>query len=158
MPYLGYLSVKMKKELSDLFSKYLPHLNIIVVFKNDKSIGSFFKVKEKLEPLLCSGIIYKYSCSSCNACYIGSTSRRLFVRIAEHRGVSSRTGQIGATQAFSAIRDHCLEKDHLLKTDNFSIIDGSSCKFDLLIKESIHIHTGKPSLNNQMSALKLYMI
>ena len=157
LPYVGYLSEKMKNELTALFSKFLPHLNIIIIFTNHMSIGSFFRIKEKLDPLLNSGIVYKYSCSSCNACYIGSSSRRLFVRISEHKGVSSRTGQISATQAFSAIREHCLDKDHVLKTENFSIIDRSYCKYDLLIKESIHISSEKPILNNQMTALKLHI-
>ena len=154
---LGYLSVKMKMESAGLFSKSLPHLNVIIIFKNDRSIGSFFGIKERLEPLLCSGIVHKYNCLSCNACYIGSTMRWLFVGISEHRGVSSRTGQIGATQPFSAICDHCLEKDHMMRKDNFCIIDRSFSQFDLLIKESIHIHTEKPTLNNQISALKLYI-
>ena len=155
LPFLGYLSVKVRDELTELFSKFLPHLNIIIIFKNDKSIGTFFKVKERLEPLLSSGIIYKYTCAGCKACYIGSTSRRLIVRISEHKGVSSRTGQISTTPTFSAIREHSLEKDHLIKTDSFSVIDRSYSKFDLLIKESLHIHTEKPCLNNQLSSYKL---
>ena len=115
--------MKMKVELTSLFSKFLPQLDIITVFKNDKSIGSFFKIKERLEPIFSSGIVYKYNCSSCNASYIGSTSRRLLVRISEHKGVSSRTGQISTTQSFSAIRDHCMEKDHLIKKGkNFQLL------------------------------------
>jgi len=158
LPFMGYLSVKVKDELNTLFSKFFPHLNVIIIFTNNRSIGSFFRVKEKLEPLLNSGIVYKYTCSSCKACYIGSSTRRLINRISEHKGVSSRTGQLTETQVFSAIRNHCLEKDHVLKAENFSIINRSYSKYDLLIKESIHIHTERPILNNQMSAFKLYMI
>ena len=157
LPYLGYLSIKVKEELTSLFSKFFPHLNIIIIFTNNNSIASFFNAKERLEPLMCSGVVYKYTCSSCNACYIGSTTRRLIVRISEHKGVSSRTGQLTLTQTFSAIREHCLEKDHVLKTENFSIIDRAYSHHDLLIKESLHINAEKPNLNNQMSAYKLYM-
>ena len=155
LPYLGYLSDKLKSELMPLFSKFCPQLNIILIFKNDCTLKSFFKVKEKLPLLLNSMVVYKYSCASCNASYIGSTTRRLFVRIAEHKGISSRTGQITQTQSNSAIRDHSLEKDHPLLTSGFSIIDRAYFKYDLLLAESLHIHNDKPSLNNYLSAVKL---
>ena len=155
LPYLGYLSDKLKLELMPLFSKFCPQLNINLIFMNERTIGSFFRVKEKLPSLLNSMVVYKYSCASCNASYIGSTTRRLNVRIAEHKGISSRTGQITQTQSNSAIRDHALEKDHPLLTSNFSIVDRAYFKYDLLLTESLHIHQDKPSLNNYLSAVKL---
>ena len=92
LPYLGYVSDKMKAELAVIFTKFLPHLNIRITFNNSKTIGSLFRLKDKLPTLLNAMVVYKYSCPSCNASYIGSTTRRLHVRIAEHKGVSSRTG------------------------------------------------------------------
>ena len=155
LPYLGYLSDKLKLELTSLFSKFCPQLNVLLIFKNDQTISSFFRVKEKIPLLLNSMVVYKYSCASCNASYIGSTTRRLFVRICEHKGISSRTGQITQTQSNSAIRDHSLEKDHPLLTSNFTIIDKAYYKYDLLLCESLHILSEKPSLNNYLSAIKL---
>ena len=155
LPYLGYLSDKLKSELMPILLKFCPQLDIIIVFKNERTIGSFFRVKEKIPTLLNSMVVYKYSCASCNASYIGSTTRRLFVRIAEHKGVSSRTGQITQTQSNSAIRDHSFDKDHPLLSSNFSIIDRAYFKYDLLLTESLHIHKDKPSLNNYLSAVKL---
>ena len=92
------------------FPKFCPQLNVMLIFKNDQTIGIFFKVKEKIPQLLNSMIVYKYNCASCSASYIGSTTRRFYVRISEHKGISSRTGQVTQTQSNSAIKDHSLKK------------------------------------------------
>ena len=91
--------------------------------------------------------MYLYTCGQCGAQYYGQTMRHLRTRIAEHRGLSSRTGHAISNPTKSAIRDHALHKGHDIQTQNFSL-KYSSDAFNLKLAESILIFDNKPSLNN----------
>ena len=45
-------------------------------------------LKPPVEKMLRSGVVYKITCSRCNACYVGQTSRHLQTRIREHRTIT----------------------------------------------------------------------
>ena len=126
------------------------------MFKNSFTIGSFFKCKDKVPDSMCSDIIYKYDCSSCNARYIGSSIRTLHQRMSEHRGVSFRTGRFISNPSHSEIRNHVLSADHVLKIENFSILDTARDRNDLRILESLYIFKLKPNLNSYASSEPLY--
>ena len=51
-----------------------------------------------------SSVIYNFRCNRCNAVYIGKTSRHLSTRIADHIGISFRTGL--TSLLCSQIRNH----------------------------------------------------
>ena len=53
-----------------------------------------------------SSLIYKYSCVQCTSEYIGSTTRLLASRLAEHSGRSLRTNRILSHTSHSNIREH----------------------------------------------------
>ena len=56
-------------------------------------IGSRFGFKDR-QPRLCqSNLIYKYTCESCKAFYIGKTERQFGLRICEHQNISAHTGK-----------------------------------------------------------------
>ena len=57
-----------------------------------------------------SHLVYKFSCSSCNAAY-GKTERHLNVRSGEHIGKSPLTGKKVACKP-SAVSDHILFHDN----------------------------------------------
>ena len=54
-----------------------------------------------------SSLVYKYVCPRCEL--RGSTSRNLLTRVAEHAGVSYRTGVPLSNPPHSSTRDHNLE-------------------------------------------------
>ena len=86
-----------------------------------------------------------------NVSYIGQTTCNLNKRIAQHRGVSERTGKIRKSAVQSSIRDHCLKKHNEPPEEaNFRIIDKAKTKQDLGILEAIHITFQKPCLNKQL--------
>ena len=145
-PYLGYISDKIKNEITNLTQKRFPHLNLKIVFKNTFSIGSIFKHKEKLSKPLCSGIIYKYECLICKDQYIGSTIRQFQCRISEHQGISPRTNQPISTPFFSAIRQHHLDTGHILTQNSFDIMD-KTIQSNLRTLEALYIAKYKPKLN-----------
>ena len=85
LPYYGYATDKITSELNNFLNKLFPQLNIKFICTNSLSIQSFFKHKERLPDPLCSSIIYKFQCLSCNAQYLGSSRRQFLVRVGEHK-------------------------------------------------------------------------
>ena len=139
-------SEKIKVDLIKLTNKYFPHINLNLIFTNKFSIASFFKHKEKLAEPLCSSVIYQYKCMFCDKHYIGSTARQLSCRIAEHRGVSVRTGQPLSNKPNSSIFQHETETGHRVLKSNFKIIAHSN-KTSLRTLEALYIFKNKPELN-----------
>lgn len=158
LPYMGYVSSKIKIDLLKILEKRFPQVNFIFAFQNSFKIFSFFNHKERLPKPLCSSVIYKYTCHSCNAMYIGSTLRQFKCRIDEHFGRSSRTDNLLMVQSKSSIRDHCMDKDHAMSVNDFEIIDTCRDFNDLRTLESIHINKLKPKLNDYNSAYELKIL
>jgi hypothetical protein len=91
-PYFGSQSDNLKRELTVLLSTYFPNISFQLIFVNTFKIGTFFRYKDDLPASLRSCLVYKFSCAQCASSYVGSTSRTLRVRQAEHAGISHRTG------------------------------------------------------------------
>ena len=106
---------------------------------------------------LSTSVIYKYSCALCASEYIGSTSRTLKTRIAEHEGVSFRTGVPLSKPPHSSIRDHAEQCSGHVSKDSFSILSSSNSS-DLRLLESIYIHKLKPKLNDMQSAYPITIL
>ena len=136
-----------------LFKKFYPQIRLRVILVNNNTIGNLFKFKDRLPTMLCSGIVYKYSCGGCDATYVGKSQRHLKTRISEHRGVSVRTGKPITRPAFSNIRDHAWDTDHRIIEDNFKIITKSTYNSDLSILEALAIHEHRPSLNEYSAGM-----
>ena len=99
--------------------------------------------------------IYKYTCERCKAFYIGKTERQFALRIAEHMGVSPRTGNPVKTRQHSDIFDHC-QKCHVhVSPDNFTIEDFLPTENGLLILESLHQKTKKPFIGKMQQSTPL---
>jgi len=92
IPYFGYQSEKMRKDLLQLLSKFYPKTKFTFILVNNFKIGSFFSYKDRLPLALRSSLVYKFSCAHCASAYVGSTVRALGVRVEEHAGRSVRTG------------------------------------------------------------------
>ena len=106
-----------------------------------------------------SCVVYKYVCPQCGAVYVGSTTRTLHTRVSEHRGVSPRTEMFLSQPPHSSIRDHSEQTCQCApKQSSFSIIDCDSNQLSLRIRESIHIHSTKPSLNETVSSYPLHIL
>ena len=147
-PYFGYVSEKLKNEVHCLVNKRFPQLDLKMVFKNEFSVGSLFRHKERLEPSLCSDIVYKYNCALCKECYIGSTVRQYGCRIAEHRGVSVRTNFPLTNKPISAIYDHSFKTGHQILPTSFKIIDRCNEASQLRILEALYVFKQIPTLNS----------
>ena len=152
----GPLSFEIRKSLSKMLRNCYPQINFKFVFVNDNTIGNFLKPSSSLPSNLKSNVIYQFTCTSCNASYVGSTSRWLFHRILEHQGKSVRTGRFLSDPSFSAIRDHSHRLDHPFASTDFRILSTCNSHYDLLTSESLLINKLKPSLNNSSTATPLF--
>ena len=83
---------KIETDIRVLIQRFYPHLNVRFSFKNSFNIASFFNFKDQLPFSVRSNVVYTYQCDRCPAVYCGETARHLKTRIAEHRGISARTG------------------------------------------------------------------
>ena len=158
LPYFGFQSEKLKKELDILISKFYIHLDVKIVLSNKFTVGSFFKFKDNLPKNMCSSLVYKFSCVHSTSEYVGSTTRALRTRVSEHVGRSHRTGAPLSKPPHSAIRNHSDQCVCEMSLDNFKILGYASEPSELRILESLFIAKIKPSLNDTNSAFPLQIV
>ena len=158
LPFLGPLSYHTKKQLSKLLNRTHPQLNLQFIFFNKQTIGSLFPFKDRVPSHLQSFVVYQYRCSCAAAQYVGQTSCNFAKRIAEHRGVSERTGARLSDPPYSAIREHARLRHHDIDPENFNIIGTARNHQELNILESLHIKFKQPSLNRQLDTENLITI
>lgn len=146
IPYTGSHSFDIRKKLNVLLGEYFPQVTLRVVFKSTNSIKGLFNIKDKIPDELRSCVIYKFECAGCSATYIGKCARHIKSRYFEHMGRSHRTGNYLGKPPFSAIRDHCHERNHPLTKENFSVLATARNNIDLTIMEALFQNRHNPSL------------
>ena len=91
---------------------------------------------------------WNLQCASCSSSYIGKTCRQFKTRIEEHIKKDNKYHIFkhlhSITTYFDSYNSIC-----------FKIIDKANSKFDLKIKEALHINWRKPNLNAQQNHLAL---
>lgn len=158
-PDMGPLNSEFRRKISKLLKSVYLHTNFRISFINNKSISSFFSLKDKLPRELASGVVYQFTCPRCSCgTYIGSTVRSLRVRFCSHMGISHRTDKLLKTKEPSAIRSHAIACKADITLEDFSIIDRHNNETSLRILESIHIKKRRPTLNNDSSAYPLQIL
>ena len=95
-----------------------------------------------------SFVVNKFTCSSCSSSYIGETCHHFKTRIEEHMEKDSKSHILKHLHSTAT----CFDSYNSLC---FKIIDKATSKFDLKIKEALHINWRKPNLNAQKSNLAL---
>ena len=158
LPYLGSFSYHLKKFLHKLLSHAYPQLDLQFVFTNKKTIGSLFTYKDKIPRDLQSFVVYQYNCSCSAASYIGQTTCNLAKRIAQHRGLSERTGARLDSSPYSAIREHACKYHHEIDPEAFRILSTAKDRQTLNILESLHIKLKQPTLNRQLDTEMLITV
>ena len=146
LPYVGPLSLHTQRKISVIIKKFCkPSTDIKLIFTSFK-ISSLFSTKNSIPKSLKSCIVYKFTCACCNAAYIGETSRHLGTRIREHLVTDKQSHIYKHLNSSSNCKQLCNE-------DCFSILDHGKTKYQLRIKEGIHIGWSKPELNKQVKCL-----
>ena len=157
LPYLGPLSDKIQKRLKSVFKRYIPVGNIKIIWKTKRRLSHFLKFKDVVTSDYESHIIYKFSCPSCNAGYVGETRTHFIVRSSQHLAISEFTGKPTTAGVPTNITKHLREKQCNCTRKSFSIIGKETDYHKRLIKESLYIKLYNPSLNEQETSIKLYL-
>ena len=115
---------------------------------NSFKIKNYFSYKDSIPDDLKSFLLYKFTCASCSSSYIGETCRYFKTRNVEHIKKDSKSHIFKHLHSTTT----CFDSNNSL---SFKIIDKVNSKFDLKIKETLHINWSKPNLNAQQNHLVL---
>ena len=161
LPFLGKQSLKLRTNLTKLVNKYYPHCTLRVIFNSNNRLRNAFSFKDKIPLSVRSHLIYRFTCNSCNAVYIGKTRRHYLVRIFEHLGISLVTHKKFTynpnNNNNTAVLNHlnCTPCNSTQK--DFSIIGSARTDALLCIKESLLVHKNKPKLNTSERSTPVYL-
>ena len=126
-----------------------------------------FKFKDRVPEAVMSGVIYQFTCPFCKKGYIGSTTRHLYHRYCEHKGISDRDLTLRHVDAVidshfprytSTIRDHSIDNSHGFAFSDFEILKSvrANNKYEkdtkLLIVESLFLNELQTEINVQKTA------
>ena len=111
----------IKKELRRIYVEFYPQIKLKLIFSNNLSIESMLRVKEQIPVDLLSNIVNFFKCSQWEAIYVEETTRHLHTRVADQKGVSSRTNTPLSHPPNSTIRDHAEETNHELVFNDFRV-------------------------------------
>ena len=146
LPYAGPFSNVTQNRVRKLIKRYCNNLDIKLVFSF--KIRNLFSVKDPLPVELRSRVVYKFTCASFNACYVGETSRHLITRIREHLTRDRASHIFQHLEQSEECRRSC-------STKCFTFLDHTTTRFQVKIKEALHIHWEKPILNKQLFHVNL---
>ena len=149
LPCLGKMSQIVKTRLTKTMNKHMKFCKLRVIFQTNNRLKNYFRFKDSVPETLRSSLIYKFSCGSCTASYIGKTYRHFKVRVSEHQGVSPRTGKPVKCNLSTSVSDHMLLCDHKVVHEDFKFFGNESNRYLLELKESLFIKRDKPSLNKK---------
>ena len=158
LPYLGLMSLVVKRELSSVIKKFYPGVELKVSFRRGFKIKDMFVRKDRF-PLSCrSGVVYYTQCDKCgpSAAYIGKTINTVYERFHQ-----SGTGHLHPNNVDSALLKHMSESEDAsckFVFEDVKILDGSKYDEQLCFIESILLKYEKQSLNTQERSVKLNIV
>ena len=156
LPYMSSLHNRtLEIDLKKLVGRFYPYVDLKIIFQNNNTIGKMFPFKDVIPNDLRSNIVYKFTCGMCDSTYIGETTRHFRTRVSEHMGISPRTGN--PSSIVTNVREHCETADHPINPSNFSILQTGQAN-DIMMLESIAIHSRKPTLNGTTKSTPLYVL
>ena len=147
---------QFKQKLLHIVAQFYPQINLKIIFVNNLTISSMFPFKDPIPDDLKSNVVYKFKCGICNSTYIGETTRHFKTRVAEHMGISPRTGK-PVKNPKSNVYKHFQDSGHPIHKADFSII-GNIKSWDTKLLESILIHVQKPNLNGMATSTPLNVL
>ena len=145
LPYLGKMSEIVKTRLTKTMNKHKKFCKLRVIFQTNHTLRNYFRFKDPVHEALRSNLIYKFSCGSCAASYIGKNYRHFKVRVSERQGVSPRTGKPVKGALSTSFRGHMLVCDHKVVHEDFKFLGNESNRYLLELKESLFIKRDRPS-------------
>ena len=147
LSFVGPFSSIAQRRIRCLTQRFCNNLDIKLVFAPYK-IKNLFSVKDAIPKTLRSRVVYKFSCASCSACYVGETNQHLATHVHEHLTSDKNSHIFRHINRSETCKALCSE-------DCFSLLDTASTSFQLKIKEALHIGWERPLLNKQVNHVNL---
>ena len=151
------MSQIVKTRLTKTMHKHMKFCKLRVIFQTTNRLRNYFRFKDSVHVTLRSNLIYKFSCGSSGASYIGKTYRHFKVRVSEHQDISPRTGKPVKGTLSTSVRDHMLVCDHKVLHEDFKFLGNESNKYLLELKDSLFIKGDRPSLNKNLFSQELLL-
>ena len=157
LPYLGPLSIIIRRRLKRLIDKFYPLVDLKVIFKRGRTIKSLFSYKDKF-PLKCrSGVVYHIQCEICgpSAAYVGKTVNTL------HERFYGSNGHLHPSSKSSALLEHLgleIDPNCEFNPEHARILDTCTGDLQLRFAESIHLKHSKQTLNTQERSIPLHVV
>ena len=153
LPFLGPESFRLKSKIKKAFS-VLAHIDVQVIFASNNRIQNLFRVKDRIPTAWTSHCVYQIRCQACNACYIGKTVNTIRERFL----VGKETAHLHPENLKSPLNVHLQDNaGHSFSFDDVKILDRSSDKDLLFIKESLYILSERPELNRNIGTRPIYL-
>ena len=102
LPLPGSQSFLVRKRLQSCIRNTIPYCSLRIAFQSKTRLSSLFRFKD-IPKEISSHLVYRFTCSCCNATYYGESERNFFVRASERRGMTPLTGKRVKNQKKSAI-------------------------------------------------------
>lgn len=113
-----YLIIPYEEHLTKRIKSLIPIDKFKIATKNVKTIRSIFtRVKDSINDLNKSDVVYKINCIDCDKCYIGQTKTKLKQRIALHKS------NIRTYKDTCALSIHANSENHQPDLNNVKILD-----------------------------------
>ena len=136
LPYIDNFSNHIKNKFWKLCKEFCKeNFNIKLVFNSFK-IKNYSSYKDPIPDDFKSFLVYKFTCASYSSSYIGKTCRHFKTRIEEHIKKDNKSHIFKHLHSTAT----CFDSYNSLC---FKIIDKANSKFDLKLKEALHINWRK---------------
>ena len=148
VPYIGKESRRFVSRLAKSFHLKFD-VKVSAIYKTFKT-GTYFQLKLRTPLLLCSNVVYKFTCScDSNLTYIGKSTRHSSTRVGEHLIVASQHENSAIKQQILSCTV-CSNVRH--DVNSFEVLKQCKSHFQAKIHEALSIKKHRPSLNKQLYA------
>lgn len=159
------VTIPYVKGLSEAVKRVMGKRGVSVAMKPQNKLRNILvHPKDKIEELDKGQGVYRVPCKSCTSSYIGETSRRLSIRIEEHKKdcekkdqVHTRAQRASLSQQMnkSAITDHVIKEKHVIDWEGVRIVAREDQDMARRIREAIWIKRTPDNMNRDGGAYQL---
>ena len=158
LPYLGPLSIILRRRILRLVHRFYPTVNLRVMFRQGFRISNMFNYKDRF-PVSCRSIVvYRVCCKKCgpSQAYIGKTVNTLYERFN-----ASGSGHLHPNNVESALLNHINssgDPDCAFHFDDVTILDSGRYDQEIRFIESILLKYDHQNLNTCERSIPLEIV
>ena len=155
LPYLGHMSIALKRDIIWLVRKFYPAVDIRIIFKRGFQLSTMFSFRNFKMLKWCG--VYSINCKKCgqSAAYIGKTKNTLYEYF------YGSNGHLNPRTANSPLLNHMcsfLNNECGFEFDRVRILDSFSADYRLRIIESVYLKYEKQTINTHEYSFPLKLL